>query len=130
MAMIDYPYPTSFLNPVPAWPVTAACQSLVDNMEKVSDKRHTTIHTHTRNHAYAHMRTRTYTHTARTDTWVLTHTHTQGGNVLTGLAAAVGVYYNYTGEQMCYNTSDQGKGIMQRERERERINFDHFLLYF
>ena len=27
MTMIDYPYPTSFLEPVPAWPVTVACEN-------------------------------------------------------------------------------------------------------
>ena len=30
MAMVDYPYPASFLGTLPAWPVTTACKQLVN----------------------------------------------------------------------------------------------------
>jgi lysosomal Pro-X carboxypeptidase len=29
MAMVNYPYPTSFINPMPAWPVDAACEAAI-----------------------------------------------------------------------------------------------------
>jgi len=30
MAMTDYPYPASFLEPMPAWPVNASCDAFVN----------------------------------------------------------------------------------------------------
>jgi hypothetical protein len=30
MAMTDYPYPASFLEPMPAWPVNASCNAFAD----------------------------------------------------------------------------------------------------
>jgi len=65
LAMIDYPYPTNFVAPVPAWPVNAFCQQ----MQLVS---------------------------------------TGGGSVIQALAAGVGIFYNYTGVNACYNISNAG----------------------
>jgi lysosomal Pro-X carboxypeptidase len=30
MVMVDYPYPTSFIEPLPAWPVNFACQQAAE----------------------------------------------------------------------------------------------------
>jgi hypothetical protein len=37
MAMVDYPYAASFLGPLPAWPVHAACEQLIDDTNKGVD---------------------------------------------------------------------------------------------
>jgi len=34
MAMCDYPYPSSFLAPLPAWPVKAACEAVLSGSEE------------------------------------------------------------------------------------------------
>ena len=37
MAMVDYPYPASFLGTLPGWPVHAACQTLVNETQSGVD---------------------------------------------------------------------------------------------
>jgi len=63
MAMINYPYPTDFLTPVPAWPVKVSCERML----KAKDS-----------------------------------------DLIMALASAVGVYYNWTGNQSCYHLNSSG----------------------
>jgi dipeptidyl-peptidase-2 len=59
LAMVDYPYPASFLAPLPAYPMKVSCSYLLDNRE---------------------------------------------GDVMRGLAMAVGLFYNGTGGNLtCYD---------------------------
>eukprot|EP00116_Pleurobrachia_bachei_P015840 sb/3476102/ len=38
MAMVDYPYPAEFFGDLPAWPVTAACNLMLDEMDESGDE--------------------------------------------------------------------------------------------
>ncbi|XP_033119205.1 lysosomal Pro-X carboxypeptidase-like [Anneissia japonica] len=64
LAMVDYPYPANFLEPLPAWPVKEVCKNMNDT-EASSDA------------------------------------------ILMQVANALNVYYNFTGNQKCFNTSNQ-----------------------
>lgn len=37
MVMVDYPYPTSFLEPLPAWPVNYSCEQASTALETHSE---------------------------------------------------------------------------------------------
>lgn len=39
MAMADYPYPASFLEPMPAWPVNLACNKIVCKRKEERENR-------------------------------------------------------------------------------------------
>ena len=65
LAMVNYPYPTSFLEPLPAWPVSVACSYLNES--------------------------RLY-----------------GEDLLNAVKKVVNLYFNYTGELTCFNSSLQG----------------------
>lgn len=34
LAMMDYPYPTNFLAPLPAWPIRLSCQIVMQNQNR------------------------------------------------------------------------------------------------
>ncbi|KAJ4458187.1 putative Lysosomal Pro-X carboxypeptidase [Paratrimastix pyriformis] len=71
LAMLDYPYPTVFLGPLPAWPVTAACQALAAAAPSPGAG----------------------------DT---------PESLIGQLVAAVGIFYNGTGAQACFDLADHG----------------------
>ncbi|XP_075707502.1 lysosomal Pro-X carboxypeptidase [Rhinoderma darwinii] len=69
LAMVDYPYPANFLEPLPAWPIKEVCKNLRD--PNLDDKE-----------------------------------------LLQNLFQAINVYYNYTGNTPCLNTSQTAVGSL------------------
>ncbi|XP_007537171.2 lysosomal Pro-X carboxypeptidase [Erinaceus europaeus] len=67
LAMVDYPYESDFLQPLPAWPIKEVCQHLKN--PNVSDSQ-----------------------------------------LIHGVFQALNVYYNYTGQAKCLNTSETATG--------------------
>jgi len=43
LAMLDYPYPTNFLSPLPAYPVNVACKIMTESGDKILEKLARTI---------------------------------------------------------------------------------------
>ncbi|XP_073517804.1 lysosomal Pro-X carboxypeptidase [Phyllobates terribilis] len=69
LAMVDYPYPANFLEPLPAWPIKEVCKYLKN--PNLDDK-----------------------------------------TLLQNLFQAINVYYNYTGNTPCLNTSQTAVGSL------------------
>ncbi|KAM4047654.1 lysosomal Pro-X carboxypeptidase [Anomaloglossus baeobatrachus] len=69
LAMVDYPYPANFLEPLPAWPIKEVCKYL--KSPDLDDK-----------------------------------------SLLQNLFQAINVYYNYTGNTPCLNTSQTAVGSL------------------
>ncbi|XP_053313875.1 lysosomal Pro-X carboxypeptidase isoform X2 [Spea bombifrons] len=69
LAMVDYPYPANFLEPLPAWPIEVVCKFLKNPK---SEER----------------------------------------ELLENIFQAVNVYYNYTGNAPCLNTSQTASGSL------------------
>ncbi|XP_069825817.1 lysosomal Pro-X carboxypeptidase [Dendropsophus ebraccatus] len=69
LAMVNYPYPANFLEPLPAWPIKEVCKNLKN--PNLDDKE-----------------------------------------LLQNLFQAINVYYNYTGNTPCLNTSQTAVGSL------------------
>ena len=87
MAMTNYPYPTSFLSPMPGWPVTESCRpyeefevqtSVVD---KVKDLLHSVYDEITGDSEFSEREL----------------------GLLKASRESVGIYYNYTGQAPCFD---------------------------
>lgn len=64
IAMVDYPYPSSFLEPLPGWPIKKFCEPLAKELVSSVD-------------------------------------------LMEGLADSLNVFFNYTGNVQCFNSSQQ-----------------------
>ena len=76
MAMVNYPYATSFVNPLPAWPMNASCAAINDYVPPTSQDKPNA----------ADVTTYNYTH-------------------IEALQRATNVFLNYSGESACLNIS-------------------------
>lgn len=83
--MADYPYPANFLEPMPAWPVNLACQKIVPPFFSLLFSP-----------SSLSLPLRSFTYFIKL---------TQQGTILERLFDSISVYYNYTGEVSCFNTS-------------------------
>jgi Serine carboxypeptidase S28 len=78
MAMTDYPYSSSFLQPMPAWPVNASCKAFENVAPKAESQRNQSV-------------------SGLNDREKL---------VLNALKAASDIYFNYSGQIKCSNYSN------------------------
>uniref|UniRef100_A0A7S3FTN2 Lysosomal Pro-X carboxypeptidase n=1 Tax=Strombidium rassoulzadegani TaxID=1082188 RepID=A0A7S3FTN2_9SPIT len=88
MAMTDYPYPSSFLQPMPAWPITEACKAFADVAPQEPEPK---------NGSLGALSEREKT-------------------VLTALKSLSDVYFNYTNATECTNYNDtEASGSLDAE---------------
>lgn len=80
MAMTDYPMPNSFLSPMPAWPVNASCEAFKDIAPPSEDISNPSTPSN-----------------GLTD---------DEKKYLKAINDAANIYFNYTGQASCVNTSD------------------------